>query len=173
MVLGMSLATFTLVHVVISLIGIVTGIVVLFGMFGSHRLPGWTAVFLVTTVLTSVTGYFFPFEKILPSHIVGAISLVILAIALFALYARHAQGSWRWIYVVTATIALYLNVFVLVVQSFLKIAPLKALAPTQQEPPFAIAQGIVLLLFIVAGVLAVKRFRPEAAATAPRPARAG
>lgn len=173
MVLGMSLATFTLVHVVISLVGIVTGIVVLFGMFGSLRLPGWTAVFLATTVLTSVTGYFFPVDRILPSHIVGAISLVILAIALFALYSRHADGAWRWIYVVTATIALYLNAFVLVVQSFLKIAPLKALAPTQQEPPFAIAQGIVLLAFIVAGVFAVKRFHPGAAATAPRPARAG
>ena len=173
MVLGMSLATFTLLHVVISLVGIGAGLIVLFGMIGSKRLPGWTALFLATTVLTSVTGYFFPVDRILPSHVVGAISLVILAIALFALYSRQLLGSWRWIYVATATLALYLNVFVAVVQSFLKIPSLHALAPTQGEPPFAVAQGAVLLIFIVLGVVAIKRFHPELPAGASRVPQAG
>jgi len=168
MVLGMSLSSFTLLHVVISLVGIGAGLIVLFGMFGSHRLPGWTALFLATTVLTSVTGYFFPVDRILPSHIVGAISLVILAVALFALYSRHAMGSWRWIYVATATLALYLNVFVAVAQAFLKVPSLHALAPTQAEPPFAIAQGAVLLVFIVLGVVAIRRFHPEISAAPSR-----
>src|SRR4051812_47518109 len=110
MVLGLSLSTFTLLHVIISLVGIAAGLVVLFGMLASNRLPGWTALFLATTVLTSVTGYFFPVDGILPSHIVGAISLAILAVAVFALYSRAAAGSWRWVYVVTAVFALYLNV---------------------------------------------------------------
>jgi hypothetical protein len=162
MILGMSLSTFTLVHVVISLIGIAAGLVALYGMFGSKKCAGWTAVFLGFTVLTSVTGYFFAFEKVLPSHIVGAISLVLLAVALYALYARRLAGSWRWIYVATAVAALYLNVFVGVVQSFLKIKPLAAIAPTQQDPPFIIAQGLVLVLFIVLGILAAKRFHPPA-----------
>jgi hypothetical protein len=170
MILGMSLATFTLVHVVISLIGIVTGLVVLAGMLRSQRLPGWTAVFLVTTILTSVTGFFFPFERLLPSHIVGIISLVVLAVALLALYVQRLSGRWRWIYVATAVFALYLNVFVLVVQAFLKIAFLKALAPTQGEPPFAIAQGLVLLAFVALGILALRGFHPERAGLAMQPA---
>jgi hypothetical protein len=162
MVLGMSLATFTVVHVVISLIGIISGILVLFGLFGSNRMPGMTALFLIATILTSLTGFLFPFEKLLPSHIVGIISLIMLAIACIALYVMKLSGSWRWIYTLTALIALYLNVFVLIIQSFLKIAPLHALAPSvpPSEPPFAIAQGIVLVLFVVAIIGAMRRFRP-------------
>ena len=160
MVLGMSLAAFTQLHVILSLIGIGAGIVVLFGMLGGKRLPGWTALFLATTVLTSATGFLFPFQQLLPSHIVGIISLVALAIALFALYVRRLAGSWRWIYVVTAVFSLYLNCFVGVVQAFLKQPFLKPLAPTQSEPPFVIAQAIVLLIFVVLGFLAVRAFHP-------------
>jgi hypothetical protein len=161
MILGMSLATFTLFHVALSVVGIFAGVVALAGMLGSKRYPGWTAVFLTATVLTSVTGYFFPVAHILPSHIVGAISLVVLALAIFALYVRRLSGSWRWIYAVTAVASLYLNVFVAVVQSFLKIPSLTSLAPTQSEPPFAIAQGVVLIAFIVLGALAARTFRPS------------
>ena len=162
MVLGMSLSAFTMVHVIISLIGIVSGFIVLFGLFGSHRLPGMTALFLLTTILTSVTGFLFPFEKLLPSHMVGIVSLIVLAIACFALYVMKLSGPWRWIYTLTAMIALYLNVFVLVIQSFLKIGPLHALAPSvpPSEPPFAVVQGIVLVFFIIAIIGAVRRFRP-------------
>jgi hypothetical protein len=161
MILGMSVATFTAAHVVLSLVGILAGLVALFGMFGSKRLPRWTAVFLATTVLTSVTGYFFPRDHILPSHIVGAISLAMLAIAIYALYSRHLAGAWRWIYVVTAAVALYLNVFVGLVQTFLKVPAVNALAPTQSEPPFLIAQGVVLLIFIVLTVVALRSFHPR------------
>ena len=162
MVLGMSLSAFTMVHVIISLIGIVSGFIVLFGLFGSHRLPGMTALFLLTTILTSVTGFLFPVDKLLPSHVVGIISLIVLAIACFALYVMKLSGAWRWIYTLTAMIALYLNVFVLVIQSFLKIGPLHALAPSvpPSEPPFAVVQGIVLVFFVVAIIGAVRRFRP-------------
>jgi hypothetical protein len=164
MILGMSIPTFTLVHVVISLVGIFAGLVVAYAMLGSKDLGGWTAAFLATTALTSLTGYFFPVDRILPSHIVGALSLVVLAIAAFALYTRRLAGSWRWVYVAASVAALYLNVFVGVVQAFLKLKPLAALAPTQSDPPFVMAQGIVLLLFIALGVFAVKRFHPPAAA---------
>lgn len=160
MVLGMSLAAFTLFHVVLSLVGIAAGLVVLGGMFGSKRLPGWTAVFLVTTILTSVTGFFFPFTKLLPSHIVGIISLVVLGVAVLALYVYRVAGAWRWVYVATAVLALYLNVFVLVVQGFLKISFLNALAPTQSEAPFVLAQAVVLLAFVALGVLAIRSFHP-------------
>jgi hypothetical protein len=160
MILGMTPLTF--VHVLLSLIGIFTGIVVLFGMLSAHRLPGWTLVFLVTTILTSVTGFFFPFVKFMPSHAVGIISLFVLAWSLLALYTFNLAGAWRWIYVVTAVIALWFNVFVLVAQGFAKIPALHALAPTQAEPPFAIAQGIVLVVFLVLGYLAVRRFHPVA-----------
>ena len=162
MVLGMSLSTFTLVHVIISLIGIVSGFIVLFGLFGSHRLPGMTALFLITTILTSVTGFLFPFDKLLPSHMVGIVSLIVLAIACFALYVMKLSGPWRWIYTLTAMIALYLNVFVLVIQSFLKIGPLHALAPSvpPSEPHFVVAQGVVLVFFVIAIIGAVRRFRP-------------
>ncbi|SRR5258706_1373484 len=162
MILGMSVPTFTTFHVILSLVGIGAGLVVLIGMFASKKLEAWTALFLGTTVLTSVTGYFFPRDQILPSHIVGAVSLVVLAVALYALYARHLAARWRWIYVVSAVASLYLNVFVLVVQAFAKLEPLKAIAPTQAEPPFVIAQGVVLLLYIALGILAVKKFHPRA-----------
>ena len=166
MVLGMSLATFTLVHVILSLVGIAAGIVVLIGMLGSKRLAGWTALFLVTTALTSVTGFFFPVAHLLPSHIVGIISLLALAVAIFALYTFHLRGAWRWLYVGGAAVALYLNVFVGVVQSFQKVAFLRPLAPTQSEPPFLVAQIVVLVLFLVLGVLAARRFHPQAHAFA-------
>lgn len=170
MILGMSIPTFTLVHTVLSLIGILAGIVVLFGMFGSNRVPGWTAVFLATTVLTCVTGFFFPRDHLLPSHIVGIISLVVLAVAIVALYVYRLAGSWRRIYVASAALALYLNVFVGVVQAFLKLPFLNALAPTQSEPPFAIAQAIVLVIFVVLGIVAVRSFHPGAKAATLRPA---
>jgi hypothetical protein len=161
MILGMSIETFTLVHTAISLIGIVSGLVVVYGMLGGKRLDGWTALFLTTTVLTSVTGYLFPFEHLLPSHIVGGISLVVLAVALLARYSFHLAGGWRRTYVLTAVMALYLNVFVLVVQSFLKVPALHALAPAGKEPPFAVAQLIVLAVFIWLAIAAVKRFRED------------
>ena len=170
MILGLSTAAFTLFHVVLSLIGIVAGIVVLIGMLRSQRLEGWTALFLATTVLTSVTGFFFPRDQILPSHIVGIISLVVLAVAILALYVYRLAGSWRWIYVASAVLALYLNVFVAVVQAFLKVPFLNALAPTQSEPPFAIAQGVVLVIFVVLGIWAVKSFHPESKASTLSPA---
>jgi uncharacterized membrane protein SirB2 len=159
MVLGMSLATFTFVHVLISLIGIGSGLVVAYGLLAAKPLDGWTATFLATTTLTSLTGFLFPVEHLLPSHIVGIISLVILALAIFARYGGHLTGSWRCIYIVSSVIALYLNCFVAVVQSFMKIPALKALAPTQKEPPFLIAQIALMVLFIVLGIFAVRNFR--------------
>lgn len=161
MMLGMSLSTFTAVHVIISLVGIVSGFIVLFGMLAAKRLNGWTALFLLTTVLTSVTGFGFPFTHLLPSHKVGIISLVVLAVAIMARYSFRMAGKWRSIYVITALLALYLNVFVLVVQSFEKVPALHAMAPTQTEPPFLVAQLAVLVLFIVLTILAVKKFHPE------------
>ena len=166
MILGMSTSTFTLVHVVLSLVGIFAGLVVVFGMFSSKKLDGLTALFLATTVLTSVTGFFFPFDKILPSHIVGVISLVVLVVTILALYALHLAGPWRWIYVVSAVVALYLNVFVGVVQAFQKLPFLASLAPTQSEPPFLIAQAVVLVIFVGLGIAAVRSFRPPAEAPA-------
>jgi hypothetical protein len=167
MILGLSLSTFVLVHVIISLVGIAAGFFVMFGMLGSNRMPGWTALFLATTILTSATGFLIPplvSDKLLPSHIIGALSLVLLAIACFALYGQKLAGSWRWIYVVTALISLYLNTFVLVIQSFLKVPALHALAPSipPSEPPFAILQGIVLVFFVIMIIGAVRRFRPPA-----------
>src|ERR1700759_4701255 len=162
MMLGLSLHAVTVLHVVISLIAIVTGLVVLSGLFKSQSMPGMTAIFLLTTILTNATGFMFPVDKLLPSHIIAIISLVLLAIACIALYGMKASGAWRSIYVVTAITSLYLNVFVLVIQSFLKIGPLHALAPSvpPSEPPFAVTQGIVLVLFVVAIIVAVRRFRP-------------
>src|SRR6202795_677038 len=147
MILGMSLATFTLVHVIISLIGIVAGLVVMFGMLGSNRKPGLTAIFLLTTILTSATGFLFPFTQLLPSHMVGILSLVLLAIACIALYVMKLSCASRGIYVVTALLSLYFNVFVLVIQSFLKIPALTAVAPGNPPsgPVFAVVQGIVLV----------------------------
>lgn len=167
MMLGMSLSTFTLVHVLISLVGIASGLLVVYGLIKGERFDGGTAIFLTTTVLTSLTGFMFPFTHLLPSHIVGIISLVALAVAIVARYPLHLAGSWRWIYVVSAMLALYLNVFVLVVQSFRKIPPVHALAPTQKEPPFLIVQLIVLATFVVLGIFAVKGFRAAPAAAEP------
>jgi hypothetical protein len=154
------LLIYTLVHVAISLLGIASGFVVIFGMLGNRILPGWTKFFLATTILTSVTGFGFPITKFTPGLAIGIISLVLLAVALYALYKQRLAGAWRWIYIVTAVIAQYFNFLVLIVQSFQKIAPLKALAPTQSEPPFLIAQLAALALFVVLGILAVARFRP-------------
>lgn len=164
MMLGMSLSTFTLVHVLISLVGIASGLLVVYGLIKGERFDGGTAIFLATTVLTSLTGFLFPFTHLLPSHIVGIISLVVLAVAIAARYPLHLAGSWRSIYVVCSVLALYLNVFVLVVQSFMKIPPVHALAPTQKEPPFLIVQLIVMAIFIVLGIFAVKGFRATPAA---------
>lgn len=162
MTLGLSVAAITLIHVIISMIGIVTGLMAMIGLLTSKPMPRWTTVFLLTTILTSVTGFMFPFDKLLPSHVIGIISLVLLAVACFALYSQKLAGRWRWIYVVTAMTALYLNIFVLIIQSFLKVPPLHALAPSvpPSEPPFAVVQGIVLVLFVAATVMAVRKFRP-------------
>jgi hypothetical protein len=160
MILGMTTATFTLVHVLLSLVGIASGLLVVYGMLRGKRFDGATAIFLVTTALTSLTGFLFPVEHILPSHIFGIISLVALAIAIPARYTLRLAGAWRTIYVVCAVLALYLNVFVLVVQVFLKVPAAHALAPTGKEPPFLIAQVVVLAIFVVLGILAVKKFHP-------------
>jgi len=165
MILGMSLSTFVTVHVIISLIGIVAGIIVMFGLLGSNRMPGLTAIFLLFTILTSATGFLIPpllSEKLLPSHIVGILSLVLLAIACIALYAMKLAGAWRWIYAVTALLSLYFNVFVLVIQGFLKVPALHALAPGEPPggPVFAVVQLIVLVFFVIVIIGAVRRFRP-------------
>jgi hypothetical protein len=162
MILGMSLSAFTTLHVVISLIAIVSGIIVMFGLLGSSRMPGLTAIFLLLTILTSATGFLFPFEKLLPSHMVGILSLVLLAIACLALYVMKLSGPWRWIYVLTALASLYFNVFVLVIQSFLKVPALTALAPGNPPsgPVFAVVQGIVLVFFAVMIIGAMRRYRP-------------
>ena len=162
MILGMSLSTFTTVHVIISLIAIVSGIIVMFGLLGSKRMPGMTAIFLLFTILTSATGFLFPFEKLLPSHMIGILSLVLLAIACIALYGMNLSAAWRSVYVVTAMTSLYLNVFVLIIQAFLTVPALHALAPSvpPSEPPFAVIQGIVLVFFVVVIIGAVRRFRP-------------
>src|ERR1700716_1357885 len=165
MILGMSLSTFVTVHVIISLIGIVAGIIVMFGLLGSNRMPGLTAIFLLFTILTSATGFLIPpllSEKLLPSHMIGILSLVLLAIACIALYGMQLAGAWRWIYAVTAMVSLYLNIFVLIIQGFLKVPALHALAPSvpPSEPPFAVIQGIVLVFFVIVIIGAVRRFRP-------------
>jgi hypothetical protein len=163
MMLGLSLQAFTILHVIISLVAIAAGLVVFYQMLNSQFSPVWTLVFLVTTILTSVTGFMFPIAAFTPALGFGIISLVVLAVALYALYSQHLAGAWRWIYVVTALFALYLNVFVLVVQSFQKIPALNALAPKGSEPPFAIAQAVVLAAFLYFGYCAVKAFRTRGA----------
>ena len=160
MILGMSFETFTLVHTVISLIGIATGLVALAGMLAGKLLKGWTGLFLVTTVLTSVTGFLFPISVFTPALGVGILSMVVLAAALAALYVFHLAGAWRPIYVITAVFALYLNSFVGVVQAFQKVSFLQPLAPTQSEPPFLIAQGALLVLSVVLGIIALVKFHP-------------
>ncbi len=165
MILGMSLSTFVLVHTVISIVAIVAGIIVMFGMLKSTRPGGLTAIFLLLTILTSATGFLIPplvSDKLLPSHIIGGLSLLLLLIACIALYAMKLSGAWRWIYAVTALLALYFNCFVLVIQSFLKIPALTALAPGNPPagPVFAVAQGIVLVFFVLMIIGAIRRFRP-------------
>ena len=154
----MILRIYTIIHVIISLLGIISGFVVMFGLLTANPLKGWTAFFLATTVLTSVTGFFFPFRGFTPAYAFGIISLVVLAPAIYARYPGHLEGAWRWIYVVGAVLAQYLNFFVLIVQSFQKIPALKALAPTQKEPPFLLTQLLFLILFIVLGIVAVNKF---------------
>ncbi|HVU25080.1 MAG TPA: hypothetical protein VHE13_13215 [Opitutus sp.] len=158
--------TFTLVHVIISLVAIVSGFFAVAGLLASRLSRVATALFLSTTVLTSLTGFLFPIHGFTPALGTGIVSVAVLALTLYALYGRKLTGRWRTVYVVTAVLALYLNFFVLVVQSFLKIPALNALAPTQKEPPFAIAQAAALVLFVVLGFLAVKRFRPGVPAPA-------
>src|SRR5437016_5312254 len=162
MILGMSLSTFTTVHVIISLIAIVSGIIVMFGLLGSNGMPGLTAIFLLFTILTSATGFLFPFTQLLPSHMIGILSLVLLAIACIALYGTKLSGVWRPVYVVTALASLYLNVFVLIIQSFLKVPALHALAPGNPPagPAFAVVQGLVLVFFVIVIIGAVRRYRP-------------
>jgi hypothetical protein len=159
MILGMT--TFTFVHVVISLVGIFSGLVTVFGMIAGKRLDGWTGLFLVMTILTSVTGFMFPYHGFTPAIGVGILSLVALAMAILARYRRHLLGGWRRTYVISAVIALYLNVFVLVVQLFEKVPVLHAMAPKGSEPPFLITQAIVMVIFVVLGILAAKKFRDQ------------
>lgn len=164
MILGLfSLSAYTIMHVIISLVAIATGLVVLVGVLGGKRLDGWTFWFLLTTVLTSITGFGFPFDHLLPSHIVGIISLAALLLAIVARYAFDLAGPWRGLYVFAAMLALWFNVFVLVAQAFQKVSALKALAPTQADPPFLIAQTVVMVLFIIMGIAALRKFHPPAA----------
>jgi hypothetical protein len=160
MILGLTLSTYTTVHVVLSLIAIFTGFIVVFGLFATKKMKGMTAIFLLTSILTSAGGFFFPNDTITPGIIIGIVSLVVLLIAIIARYALHLSGAALGIYAVSAVFALYLNFFVLVAQGFAKVPALHSLAPTQKEPPFFIAQGIALGLFIVFGVQAVKKFHP-------------
>jgi len=159
MIWGMTTSTFTLVHVVLSLIGIGAGVIVMFGLLTGRQCHGWTALFLTTTAATSVTGFAFPFDHLLPSHKVGIVSLVALALAIFGRYVLHLAGPWRRVYVVCAGLALYLNVFVGVVQAFHKVPVLNAMAPTQTEPAFVVTQLGVLALFAVLTIVAAKRMR--------------
>jgi hypothetical protein len=160
MILGMTLSTFTLFHVVLSLVGIASGFIVVYGLLAGKRLHTWNSIFLLFTVLTSLTGFLFPFHHLLPSHVVGIISLVVLAVAILARYPLHMRGAWGRVYVVSAMLALYLNVFVLVVQAFLKVPALKAAAPTQKEQPFLIAQIAVMALFAILTIVAARKCHP-------------
>jgi hypothetical protein len=162
----MILHVYTIIHTLISLAGIFTGFVVLFGLLTGKRLDGWTKWFLITTVATTVTGFFFPFHGFTPAIGLGIITLPVLAITIYARYARHLAGAWRWIFVVGALLSLYLNVFVLIVQSFQKIPALKAVAPTQSEPPFQITQLIALVLFAGLTIIGIVRFRNASAPSA-------
>ncbi len=168
MILGMSLATFTQFHVILSLIGIVAGIIMALAMFAAARVPKITSIFLITTAATDLTGFLFPMPFD-PADVIGLIDLAFVALASLALYGTKLAGSWRWIYVASALFSLYLNCFVGVVQTFQKVPFFHALAPTQKEPPFAAAQGVVLVLFIGVGIAALRKFRPIAAFAAARP----
>ncbi len=151
----------TIVHVALSLVGIGSGFVVIYGLLTAKRMDRWTALFLATTLATTMTGFFFPVDHFMPSHGVGIVSLVALAIAIVARYFVHLAGVWRWLYVVGAVSSQYLDVFVLVVQSFMKVPALKAIAPTQSEPPFAVTQLVVIAIFIILGIFAVKKFHVQ------------
>lgn len=161
-----AMTSLTLIHVALSLIGILSGLIVAFGLLAAKRFNGWTALFLVTTVLTSVTGFLFPFHQFLPSHALGILSLIALAIAIVARYPRQLAGGWRLTYVITAMLSLYFNVFVLVVQLFMKVPSLHALAPTQTEPVFKLTQLVLLVAFVILTILAAINFRTEPAAAA-------
>ena len=160
MILGMSVAFFTQLHVAISLIGIASGFIVIGGMMASKRMPLLTALFLITTILTSVTGFLFPFHGMTPGIVIGILSVAILSLALIALYGGHLAGGWRGTWVITAILAQYLNFFVLIVQSFEKVPALHALAPTQKEMPFKMAQLLALVLFLVLAVFSYRNFHP-------------
>jgi hypothetical protein len=157
----MILHIYTIIHTLISLIAIFTGLIVVFGMIGGKRLDGWTKWFVITAVLTTATGFFFPFHGVTPAIILGIISIPFLALTIFARCSKQLAGAWRWIYVIGAVICLYFNLFVLVVQAFLKIPALHAMAPTQSEPPFKLTQLIVLAVSVVLAIIAVVRFHPE------------
>jgi hypothetical protein len=159
MILGMSLSTYTALHVIISLIGIGSGFIVLFGLINGKLLSPWNVVFLVTTILTSLTGFAFPNDKVTPGIILGVLSLIVLAIALLALYVFHLRGGWRRTYAITSMIALYFNVFVLIAQIFEHVPAFHALAPTGTETPFKVAQLLLLVLFAVLIGAAAKKFR--------------
>ena len=156
----MILQIYTIVHTLISLVAIFTGFVVLFGLLTGNRIDGWTKWFLISAVATTVTGFFFPFHGITPAIKLGIISSVVLVITIYARYVKHLAGAWRWIYVVGASVTLYFNVFVAIVQSFEKIPALKAMAPTQSESPFKLTQLVALALFVVLTFVAAIRFRP-------------
>src|SRR5262244_1845105 len=162
MIWGMTTSTFTELHVALSLVGIASGLIVMIGLLRGRDLAGWTAIFLLSLLATSVTGFAFPVEHLLPSHKVGVVSVVVLAVAALALYPFRLRGVWRPVYAAAA--ALYLDVLVAVVQAFEKVPALHALAPHQTEPPFVVTQLVVLALFILLTVFAVRRFRR---ATAP------
>ena len=164
MIFGIPTGMYTMVHVVLSLVGIGSGFVVLCGLLAGKRLGGWTALFLITTAATSLTGFGFPFHKLAPAHVIGVISLAVLMAAILARYSFNLAGAWRPTYVIAVSVALYLNVFVAIVQAFEKIPALKALAPTRSDPPFLVAQLLALAVFIVVGVFATKRFREPATA---------
>ena len=157
----MILEIYTIIHTLISLVAIFSGLVVVLGLLGSKRLDGWTKWFLITAVATTVTGFFFPFHGFTPAIGLGIISLPLLALTIFARYPKHLAGPWRWIYVIGAVICLYFNLFVLVVQAFEKIPALHAMAPTQTEPPFKLAQLIVLVVSALLAIIAAIRFHPE------------
>jgi hypothetical protein len=159
MILGLNTATFTLLHVILSLAGIGAGLIALFGLIGSRLLPRWTAIFLVTTVLTSLTGFLFPFKGVTPAIVVGILSMIALLLAIVALYGRGLAGGWRGTYVIASSVALYFNVFVLFAQLFAKVPALKAISPTQSSPAFGITQLLVMAIFIVLTIRAFKRFR--------------
>jgi hypothetical protein len=170
MILGMT--TFTFIHVVISLVGIFSGLIVAFGLVAGRSLSRMTALFLVTTVATSITGFMFPYHGFTPGIGIGILSLVVLALAIYARYSHHLSGGWRRTYVITALIALYFNVFIFVVQLFEKVPTLHALAPKGSEPPFAITQVVIMALFVVLGIFAAKGFRQQPVRVVDRPVRA-